>query len=106
IEGVGTIATLFVHVMFIPLIPLESAFMVSDDRGVKIPMSAKSVLVAYVRSALFWTAFTSVIGVPATFGLSLCAAIPAGLAYFALPMAVRKASPERAEALKQQLGIR
>jgi hypothetical protein len=103
IEGIGTVSTLFFHVMYVPLIPLGSA-VVEGDRGVRIGLSLKSVLVAWVRSFLFWSTLFSVVGTPATFGLSLCAAIPCAIGYFGLPLLVRDASPARAAALLREIG--
>ena len=103
IEGLGTVSTRFFHIMYVPLIPLGSA-LVEGDRGVRIGLSIESVLVAWLRSFLFWSALFSVIGIPATFGLTLCAAIPLGLGYFGLPFLVREASPARAAALLREIG--
>lgn len=104
VEGLGTVATQFFHVMYVPLIPLGSALVLDDGRGIRVGLSPKSVLVAWARSLLFWTTLVSVLGTPATFGLSLCAAIPCGIGYFGLPFLVRNASRERAAALLRELG--
>ena len=89
--------------MYVPLVPLGSTIG-DDDRGFRIGLSTKSVLVAWARSFLFWTALLSVLGTPATFGLSLCAAIPCALGYFGLPSLVRTASPARTAALLREIG--
>lgn len=104
VEGLGTIATTFIHVMFVPLIPTATHLMIDDDRGIPMPLYAKSVLVAWIRSALFWTAFASWVGLPASFGISCLSAVPATIGYFALPLLVRKASPKRAEELRARYG--
>ena len=104
VDGLGCVATRFAHIMWIPLIPLGSAFMVDDDRGYTMSMSMKSVLVAYFRAFLFWTAFGSVVALPATFGLTLCTAIPFGLAWLVFPFVFRKASAKRAAELMAQYG--
>ncbi len=49
------VRTQFFHVQFLPLIPLGSYLLVegtNDERGVKIPLSIKSVFTAWVRAAL------------------------------------------------------
>ena len=56
VPGLGTVATTFIHVMFIPLIPVETYVMTGPNRGIRIGFSMKSILVAWVRSALFWSA--------------------------------------------------
>jgi hypothetical protein len=54
IPGLGHVATKFGHLNFVPLIPMESWFVVGEQgdgwRGKAIPMSAKSVLVAWGRT--------------------------------------------------------
>jgi len=103
IEGQGMVATRFFHLMFVPLIPLGSVFMVDDDRGTSISLSWKSVLVAYVRAGIFWSAAASWVSIPATFGISCIAALPLTIAYFAMPFFVRTASERRAAELYAEL---
>ena len=105
IEGLGTIATTFFHIMFVPLFPLETHLVLPGNRGIKQPMSIKSVLVAWIRSALFWSAFLSWVGIPTTFGLTCLTAVPLTIAYFAMPLLVRKASAERAAEIRRSLGL-
>lgn len=45
----GYVTTQFFHLWLIPLVPLSSAF-VSGGSGIKIPVSWRSVLAAYVRA--------------------------------------------------------
>jgi len=103
IDDQGMVATRFAHVMFVPLIPLGSVFMVDDDRGIAISLSLKSVIVAYVRSALFWSAAGSWALVPASFGITCLFALPLSLAYFVMPWFVRTASEQRAEQIMAEL---
>jgi len=103
IEGEGMVATRFFHVMFVPLVPMGSVFMVDDDRGVQLPLSVKSVIVAWVRSGLFWSAVAMWALVPASFGISCVVALPLTLAWAVLPLLVRTASARRAEAIHAQL---
>ena len=48
---VGHVATRFVHVWFIPLVPLSSHFVVSEDgnsfQGKPMPLSGRSVFAGY-----------------------------------------------------------
>lgn len=46
---VGHVATRFVHVWFVPLVPLGSFFVVGESAK-PVPFSVRSVLIAYVRS--------------------------------------------------------
>lgn len=55
VPGLCYVRTRFYHVQFVPLIPLESFVLVegtNEERGQKIPLSIKSVLTAWVRTAL------------------------------------------------------
>lgn len=51
IEGVGHVTCRFVHVMFVPLIPIQTFFLLEEDsdRGVKIPFSFKAALSGWLR---------------------------------------------------------
>lgn len=99
VEGLGIVATTFVHVMFVPLIPIACHIMLDDDRGIPIPIQWKSVLFAWARSAVFWSAAASWVGVPFT-GITCCLAVPLTLAYLVMPLAVRRASDARAAELR------
>ena len=54
------VATLFAHVQFIPLYPLSSHLFVDvleGSQAVSIPISGKSVAVAWLRCTTYWTTF-------------------------------------------------
>lgn len=104
VDGLGCVATRFFHIMWIPLFPLGSMFMIDDDRGYTMSMSGKSVLVAYLRAFLFWSAFASFVMVPASFGITLCTGLPLGFAWLVFPFVFRKASAKRAAELMAQYG--
>ena len=104
VPGVGSVATRFFHIMWIPLIPLGSMFLVDGDNGYAIPLSIKSVIVAYVRAFLFWSALAAWVALPVSWGLSCCAAIPLTLGYLVMPLLVRKAGAARAFELTRQYG--
>lgn len=61
----GQTETQFVHVWFIPLIPLRTFFVVGK-RTVKMPLSFKSILVGYLRGWGFVTAAGCLIGLVLT----------------------------------------
>jgi hypothetical protein len=56
VGGLFHVATMFVHIFFVPLIPLKSFVVLNatenfeDFRGIGISMSLKSVLAAYLRA--------------------------------------------------------
>ena len=65
------VATKFGHLWFIPLIPMGSTLVIEKDRsqyrGVPIPMSFKSILLAWTQAALIVAGIALII-----VGLSLC----------------------------------
>ena len=54
VPGVGHVATKFIHIDYVPLVPTESWLVTAQSgktwRGVKVPLSAKSVFVAWARA--------------------------------------------------------
>ena len=57
VPQLGHVATQFFHVNYIPLIPTGTYFVLNEAgdefQGVSIPLSAKSILMAWLRAALF-----------------------------------------------------
>ncbi len=105
VEGLGAVATMFIHVMYVPLIPMGSYFIFADDddRGVTLPLNGKSVLMAYTRAAIFWTAFICTLAALVSSGLTCCCALPVWGIYFAMPFLMRRASDARAEEIRAML---
>ncbi len=105
VEGLGSVATMFIHVMYVPLIPTGSFFIFADDedRGVTIPLNGKSVLIAYTRAAMFWTAFICTLAALVSSGLTCCCALPVWGIYFAMPFLLRPATQQRADELRAML---
>lgn len=72
VPGLFHVATRFGHVNFVPLFPLQSYVVLSEQgtsfRGVPIPLSGKSVLIAWGRAAGLLTALIA--GFAAAFVLS------------------------------------
>jgi hypothetical protein len=66
IEGLGYISTRFVHIWFLPLVPFGSIFVVGEDgdgmRGVKVPLSFKSVFTVWTRTAALLGGLASLVG--------------------------------------------
>lgn len=46
----GHVVTRFFHIWFVPLVPLSSWFVTGSGSVVKLPLSFRSILVAYVRA--------------------------------------------------------
>ncbi|MFT6161807.1 MAG: hypothetical protein ACJAZO_003385 [Myxococcota bacterium] len=105
VEGLGWVATSFIHVMYVPLIPMSSYFIFADDsdRGVVVPLNGKSVIVAYTRAMMFWTALLCTVAAIVSSGLTCCCAVPAWGIYFAMPFLLRPASEARAAELREML---
>ena len=63
VPGMFHVATRFGHVYYLPLIPLQSFIVLSENgdqfQGVPIPMSGKSILFAWARAILFLMTITS-----------------------------------------------
>lgn len=64
IEGVGVVKTRFIHIWFVPLVPIGSTFVVSEDddgvKGVGVGLNLRSVVVAWTRTACLLGAFGAV----------------------------------------------
>jgi hypothetical protein len=113
VEGVGHVACRFFHLMFVPLIPIETVFMLGDDRGVKLPFSMKAALCGWLRGgALLW-AISSVIGGVAEIaeeefifgGVLLASAVVAAASFFLFGMLFGKCSDARKRELLDAVGI-
>jgi len=66
VPRVGYISTQFFHINYLPLIPTGTYFILEEKgdefQGVSLPISFKSVLVAWLRAALFLGFVAGVIG--------------------------------------------
>jgi len=66
IEGVGEVQTRFIHIWFIPLIPIGSTFVVgeTDDgvQGVPVGLSFRSIFVAWTRAGSVLGALGAIAG--------------------------------------------
>jgi hypothetical protein len=65
IPGIGHVATKFFHFDYVPLVPTESWLVTAQSgktwRGVKIPLSAKSVFVGWGRATAILAAVTGAV---------------------------------------------
>ena len=70
IPGVGHVATKFFHIDYLPLVPTESWLVTQQSgkswRGVKIPLSAKSVFVGWARAIAVLAGIGLAVGAIAT----------------------------------------
>ncbi|RKH20296.1 hypothetical protein D7Y13_39945 [Corallococcus praedator] len=119
IPGVGYVATKFGHLNFVPLLPTEGWLVVAEEgdgwRGQSIPISMKSVLVAWARTLFIIAGLPSLlIGLAIFFGEGAGKAVTPGLiaavciggliASYRWTW-VTHASPERALEIARQAGI-
>ena len=110
IPGLGHVATNFGHLYYIPLIPTKSHFVMEKEgasfRGADLPMSGRSVLVAYIRAATVVGAIAMSIG-----GLASGEIVVWGLAILAIVGAIAafrmgsRASYARACEIAEHIGF-
>ncbi|MBX3226227.1 MAG: hypothetical protein KIT84_28355 [Labilithrix sp.] len=113
VEGVGHVACRFVHIMFVPLVPIETMFLLGDDRGVKLPFSFKAAVSGWLRGGALMSAIGSTIGAIAAFADGeviggVAAAVVAGLSVGAFPLFGKifgSCSAQRRAELMATLGI-
>jgi hypothetical protein len=55
VEGVGHVCCRFVHVMLVPLVPIETLFVLPDGRGMKLPFSFKAAASGWLRGGALIT---------------------------------------------------
>ena len=113
----GHVATSFFYIQFVPLIPLGSYLVLEDGQGsIGVGFSFKSLLVAWLRTALVFATFgllvagiislgeQSIPGMIVSIGGAIfCVAAMVG-SYF-IPF-IGQASYERAMALADQIGVK
>ncbi|NBD11595.1 MULTISPECIES: hypothetical protein [Corallococcus] len=119
VPGLGYVATKFGHLYYVPLLPLEGWLVVGEDgngwRGQAIPMSGKSVLVAWARVVFLFVGLGALFG-----GLTMLSGQVSGLTISLALVSVlciagliasytwrpfTHASPERALEIAAQAGI-
>ncbi|QDU28774.1 hypothetical protein ETAA8_38790 [Anatilimnocola aggregata] len=119
VPRIGHVSTQFFHVNYVPLIPTGSYFILEEHgdefRGVQLPMSFKSILVAWLRAGLFVGFVAGVIGciislaekrTDGAVGLGvLAAAAMAGFwGTYYIPL-VSRASYQRAMEIAERIGL-
>jgi hypothetical protein len=119
VPGVCHVATRFGHLYYVPLIPLGSFAVISQDgdniQGASLPLSFKSILTAWLRAALILAgAVLVIVGITTAAADSLLAGgltIALGVAawaifYFTYRWSFfRQAGYERAVQIGQRLGL-
>lgn len=118
VPGMFHVATKFGHLWYFPLIPMGSHVILSENEdgweGIKIPLSMKSVFVAWARAGLVVAALWAAFGMVAGFataeliggmvsGLGLAVAVAL---FFATKMtSISRADLQRARQIAQQAGF-
>jgi hypothetical protein len=119
VPGFFHVATRFGHVYYLPLIPTQSFIVLGQNgdhfKGVPIPMSAKSVFIAWVRAFLFVACIALSIAAlvnlqdrdPTTWITCAALAVGAGLlcGFVTWHKSTTRASLNRACALGQLIGL-
>lgn len=117
VPGLGHVATKYFHIDYLPLFPTESWFVLEQNgnqwRGVRIPLSAKSVLIGWGRAISLLCGVIAPIVAIATSGNGRLEVAPALLAAFAWGFfiftktygGITKASYARALQLAEHIGM-
>ncbi|MBX3188954.1 MAG: hypothetical protein KF819_18180 [Labilithrix sp.] len=113
VEGVGHVACRFVHIMFVPLIPIETMFLLGDDRGVKLPFSMKAALCGWLRGGTLLWGISSLIGGVVEMaegeilygGVLVVGAVIAFVSFFLVGLLFGKCSDARKRELMSALGV-
>ncbi|MEM7456846.1 MAG: hypothetical protein AAF456_21055 [Planctomycetota bacterium] len=117
VDDLFKVKTQFFHVWFVPLIPISSYLVVDESmgsfNGIRIPFSIKSMLIAWSRTALFFSSIFAMIGVAINAGNIASAAFCVLAAIICIAMliasyavrAITHASYERAIQLIHSAGI-
>jgi hypothetical protein len=115
IPGLGHVTCRFVHIMFAPLVPIESVFVLESDesRGMKVPFSFKAAMSGWLRGGAILAGIGFLIGTIANFAdgeiiLGVASAVACVLAWASFPvwgMIFGSCSAERKRELMAMLGV-
>src|SRR5437763_16584065 len=117
VPGHFHIATRFAHVYYVPLIPIRSYAVLSESgptfQGVRIGLNLRSVLMAWLRTALLLTAVIATVRVciesshpeRCLFPAAVAAGAIAGFVLAIKHPVFTRASAARAEKLARKLGV-
>ena len=113
VEGVGHVCCRFVHIMFVPLVPIETVFVLPDGRGMKIPFSFKAAASGWLRGGALFTGIACLLAALASFSsgdvlVGLACAITGGLSLGAFPLwgwIFGMCSTARRDELLRMLGV-
>lgn len=114
VPGLFYVVLSFFHIQFVPLVPTGSMIMLDDgsERGMKISMSGKSVLIAYLRTFLILAGIVAIIvGVICVSQRDILPAavlLPLGvgmIVFFFVTYKLTRPGAERAVYLAQELGL-
>lgn len=113
IEGLGHVTCRFVHIGFVPLVPIETLFLVDDDRGMKIPFSFKAALSGWLRAGAIFAGILFLLGGFAEFGegeplfgaMSIVCGVLAIASFWVWGFILGKCSPQRKAELMGMMGL-
>lgn len=113
IDGLGYVTCRFVHIMFVPLVPIQTVFLFSDDRGINLPFSFKAAMSGWLRGGAIVTGLGMLAAAIGNFGdgeplLGAVCVVLAVLAFGAFPllgMLFGKCSPMRRAEIMAAMGI-
>jgi len=113
IDGLGHVTCRFVHIMFVPLIPIETLFLVDEDRGIKLPFSFKAALSGWLRMGAILAGLAFIAGGIAEFGegepIFGAASIVCGLisiaSFWVWGLIFGKCSPQRKAEIMGMMGL-
>lgn len=113
IEGLGHVTTRFVHIMFVPLIPIETLFLVDEDRGMKLPFSFKAALSGWFRAGAIVAGLLFLAGGVAEFGegeplfgaMSVVCGVFSIASFWVWGLVFGKCSPQRKAEIMGMMGV-
>ena len=91
IEGLGHVSCRFFHLMFVPLVPFETVFLVGEDGGVKLPFSFKAAASGWLRGGAILSGLGCIAGAFGAFAdglalLGIALLVMSALSFGAFPL--------------------
>lgn len=113
IEGLGHVTCRFVHIMFVPLIPIETLFLVDEDRGIKLPFSFKAAMSGWLRMGAWLAGLAFIAGGIGEFGegepvfgaMSIFFGLLSIASFWVWGMILGKCSPQRKAEIMGMMGL-
>lgn len=113
IEGLGHVTCRFVHIMFVPLIPIETLFLVDEDRGMKLPFSFKAAMSGWLRAGAILAGLAFLAGGIAEIGegeplfgaMSIVCGVISIASFWVWGLILGKCSPQRKAEIMGMMGL-